>query len=802
MTADRDARAGVSTYRLQITADFDLFEAARRLPYLHDLGVDWVYLSPLLAAEPGSTHGYDVVDYDRVDASRGGAEGLAALSAEARRLGMGVLVDIVPNHVGVATPARQRVVVGRARARPGLRARRGLRHRLGRRRRQAAASRSLGDDDLPVDGGPIGHLAVVDGELRYHDHRVPARSRHRRHGDGPDEVHARQHYELVSWRRGRRRPELPPVLRRQHPGRRPGRGPRGVRRAPTSRSAAGSTRAWSTACGSTTPTACATPRATSTTSPSSPAAPTCWSRRSSSPARSCPAAWATAGTTGYDALALLDRVLTDPARRAAARRASRRGCAAARSTGPQLVHDTQARGRRRHPALRGPPHRARAARCLLPRRRPTDARGRGRRAAGLLPGLPLLPARRAASTSTRPRAGPRAPPRPGRRPRRARARCWPTRRQPRRAAVPADQRDGDGQGRRGLRVLPLLAAHLAQRGRRRPARLLGHARRVARRDGRPAARLAARDDRALDPRHQARRGRPRADHRCSPRSRTLGAGARRACSTWRRCPTPASATCCGRRSSAPGRRPARRDWRERLHAYAEKAMREAGDRTTWTEPDEDYEAAVHAAVDAAIDRRRGARRRSTRSGRRSPTPAGATRSPPSWSRSRCPACPTSTRAASCGSRAWSTRTTAGPVDFDVRRALLDAVAHGERPSLTPADRRRRRGQAAASPAPACRCAASGPSCSPPTRRWPRPARPPTTCSPSTAAARHRRHPAARSASPPAAAGATRRSPCRPGEWTDAAHRAACSTGRRARCADLLGRPARRAAGPRAPRRWT
>ncbi len=99
-----DRPTPVSTYRLQITSDFDLFEATRRLAYLHDLGVDWVYLSPLLAAEPGSQHGYDVVAHDRVDESRGGAAGLAALSAEARRLGMGVLVDIVPNHVGIATP--------------------------------------------------------------------------------------------------------------------------------------------------------------------------------------------------------------------------------------------------------------------------------------------------------------------------------------------------------------------------------------------------------------------------------------------------------------------------------------------------------------------------------------------------------------------------------------------------------------------------------------------------------------------------------------------------------------------------
>ena len=99
------------------------------------------------------------------------------------------------------------------------------------------------------------------------------------------------------------------------------------------------------------------------------------------------------------------------------------------------------------------------------------------------------------------------------------------------------------------------------------------------------------------------------------------------------------------------------DWRERLHAYAEKAMREAGDRTTWTAPDEDYEAAVHAAVDAAVDRpevravrRRGARRRRRR--RLEQRPGRQARRA-----SRCRACPTSTRAASCGSRASSTPTT-------------------------------------------------------------------------------------------------------------------------------------------------
>ena len=70
--------------------------------------------------------------------------------------------------------------------------------------------------------------------------------------------------------------------------------------------------------------------------------------------------------------------------------------------------------------------------------------------------------------------------------------------------------------------------------------------------------------------------------------------------------------------------------RERLHAYAEKAMREAGDRTTWTAPDTDYESAVHAAVDAAFDDARGPRVLDEVLPR-SATRAGATPSPPSWS---------------------------------------------------------------------------------------------------------------------------------------------------------------------------
>lgn len=94
-------RRPVSTYRLQITPSFDLDAAAALVPYLAALGIDTVYLSPILQAARGSEHGYDVVDPTRVDPARGGAEGLARLVETARAVGLGILIDIVPNHQGV-----------------------------------------------------------------------------------------------------------------------------------------------------------------------------------------------------------------------------------------------------------------------------------------------------------------------------------------------------------------------------------------------------------------------------------------------------------------------------------------------------------------------------------------------------------------------------------------------------------------------------------------------------------------------------------------------------------------------------
>jgi len=97
-------RTPVTTYRLQLGEDLTFADAKALVPYLADLGVTDLYLSPILTAAPGSTHGYDVVDHRRVSAVMGGREQLEALAAEADAHAMGVVVDIVPNHMAVPTP--------------------------------------------------------------------------------------------------------------------------------------------------------------------------------------------------------------------------------------------------------------------------------------------------------------------------------------------------------------------------------------------------------------------------------------------------------------------------------------------------------------------------------------------------------------------------------------------------------------------------------------------------------------------------------------------------------------------------
>ncbi len=179
-----------STYRLQIRPGFTLQEAARLIDYLAELGVGAVYLSPLLQSTTGSDHGYDTTDPTRIDPARGGEDGWQALLAAARRRGLGVVLDIVPNHLGIAVPHENPawwdvLAHGRSSAYAGW----------------FDVDWAAGPIILPVLGDS-GELELVDGELRYYDHRFPLAPDSWHEGDDPAAVHDRQHYRLVHWSRG------------------------------------------------------------------------------------------------------------------------------------------------------------------------------------------------------------------------------------------------------------------------------------------------------------------------------------------------------------------------------------------------------------------------------------------------------------------------------------------------------------------------------------------------------------------------------------------------------------------------
>ena len=91
----------VASYRLQLHEGFGFDAALATLPYLQKLGISHLYLSPILKARAGSTHGYDVVDHALVNPELGGEPALRRLVAGARASGMGLVVDIVPNHMAV-----------------------------------------------------------------------------------------------------------------------------------------------------------------------------------------------------------------------------------------------------------------------------------------------------------------------------------------------------------------------------------------------------------------------------------------------------------------------------------------------------------------------------------------------------------------------------------------------------------------------------------------------------------------------------------------------------------------------------
>ena len=193
-------RRPVCTYRLQLTSGFGFAGAAAIADYLAALGVTHVYLSPILQAVPGSAHGYDVVDHSRIDAELGGEAGFRAMAERLRRHGLGIIVDIVPNHMAIPVPES-------------------LNRQLWSVLRDGEGSPCAHWFDvdwaatggrllLPILAGPVEQcradlrVEAAGGQevLRYFEHALPLRP-----GTESlplDELLGAQHYRLTGWRDG------------------------------------------------------------------------------------------------------------------------------------------------------------------------------------------------------------------------------------------------------------------------------------------------------------------------------------------------------------------------------------------------------------------------------------------------------------------------------------------------------------------------------------------------------------------------------------------------------------------------
>ncbi|HTF75692.1 MAG TPA: alpha-amylase family glycosyl hydrolase, partial [Bradyrhizobium sp.] len=91
----------IATYRVQLTANFDFDAAAYIVPYLKALGITHLYASPFMKSRKGSTHGYDIVDHAQINPELGGDAGFKGLSRALKQHDLGLILDFVPNHVGV-----------------------------------------------------------------------------------------------------------------------------------------------------------------------------------------------------------------------------------------------------------------------------------------------------------------------------------------------------------------------------------------------------------------------------------------------------------------------------------------------------------------------------------------------------------------------------------------------------------------------------------------------------------------------------------------------------------------------------
>ena len=199
------SRVPVSTYRLQLRDSFGFEQAAEQAGYLASLGVTHVYLSPILQANPGSAHGYDVIDHSLVSTDLGGENAFRAMVETFHRHRLGVVVDVVPNHMARPTPESLNKQLWSV---------------LYQGRKSPYAHWFDVDWDaqdgrllMPILGGPIekclddliidtalrdpGHPGHSGPVLRYFDHVLPLR-------DGVADLPlgvllAEQHYRLTDW---------------------------------------------------------------------------------------------------------------------------------------------------------------------------------------------------------------------------------------------------------------------------------------------------------------------------------------------------------------------------------------------------------------------------------------------------------------------------------------------------------------------------------------------------------------------------------------------------------------------------
>jgi malto-oligosyltrehalose synthase len=187
-----------ATYRLQFHKGFTFPDAERLVPYFARLGISHVYASPIATPRAGSMHGYDVIDPTRVNPELGGEDALRPLVAALRRTGLGLIIDIVPNHLAAGTANPWWFDV--------------LRHGPQSRYAPYFDIDWNAEDDalrgkvlLPVLGKPLreaiaaNELKVEGDEVRYFENRFPLRPDQDASHPLPDLL-ARQHYRLASWR--------------------------------------------------------------------------------------------------------------------------------------------------------------------------------------------------------------------------------------------------------------------------------------------------------------------------------------------------------------------------------------------------------------------------------------------------------------------------------------------------------------------------------------------------------------------------------------------------------------------------